>query len=112
LLARPGGLQSPTLCDWRVDMTEYWFRPKQRGIGAGVPLNWKGWALFAAYLGSIIGVPTACQLMLGYPGSALLRTSVVALISVPFLLVAWKKTEGGWRWRSGEEETSDERERA
>ena len=92
-------------------MTEYWFRPKERGIGAGVPLNWKGWALFGAYVGSIILVPTISQLILGYEGSVLQRVLGVAAISVPFLYVAWKKTEGGWRWRSGEE-AIDERERA
>jgi len=88
-------------------MTEYWFRPKQRGIGAGVPLNWKGWALFAAYLGSIVAVPAACQFVLGYPGSVFLRFLAVVGVSVPFLFIAWKKTEGGWRWRNGEE-ISDE----
>ena len=67
-------------------MTEYWFRPKQRGIGAGVPLNWKGWVLFGAYLGSIIAVPTMSELILGYPGTALQRGLGVALVSVPFLL--------------------------
>ena len=92
-------------------MTEYWFRPKERGIGAGVPLNWKGWTLFGAYVGSNILVPTISQLILGYEGSVLQRILGVALISVPFLYVAWKKTEGGWRWRRGEE-AIDERERA
>jgi len=88
-------------------MTEYWFRPKQRGIGAGVPIHWKGWALFAAYLGAILAVPTVYEAYLGYPGTPLLRIFGVALISVPFLLVAWKKTEGGWRWRNGEEDADD-----
>jgi len=89
-------------------MSKYWFRPKQRGIGAGVPLNWKGWALFGAYVGSIVAVPFALQLTLGYEGSPLLRITVVALISVPFLLVAWKKTEGGWHWRRGDEDADEE----
>jgi hypothetical protein len=92
-------------------MSDYWFRPKARGIGAGVPLNWKGWALFGAYVCSIILVPTIWRLILGYEGSVLHRVVGVALMSVPFLFVAWKKTEGGWRWRRGEEVT-DERERA
>jgi hypothetical protein len=92
-------------------MTEYWFRPKERGIGAGVPLNWKGWALFGSYIGCILAVPTAWQYVLGYEGTVLLRIVSVALVSVPFLYTAWKKTEGGWRWRSGEEGV-DERERA
>jgi len=85
-------------------MSEYWFRPKERGIGAGVPLNWKGWALFAAYLGAILAVPSAWELYLGYPGSVSLRILGVVAVSVPFLLVAWKKTEGGWRWRNGPDE--------
>jgi hypothetical protein len=93
-------------------MTEYWFRPKERGIGAGVPLNWKGWALFCGYIGCILAVPTAWRVVLGYEGTVLLRLVGVALVSVPFLYVAWKKTEGGWRWRNGEQEDVDERKRA
>jgi hypothetical protein len=92
-------------------MTDYWFRPKERGIGAGVPLNWKGWALFGGYLAAIVAVPTAWEFILGYPGTLLLRFLGVALVSVPFLLIAWRKTEGGWRWRNGDD-LEDERERA
>ena len=92
-------------------MTDYWFRPKERGIGAGVPLNWKGWALFGCYICCILAVPTLWRLVLGYEGTVLLRIMGVALVSVPFLFVAWKKTEGGWHWRNGEEEV-DERKRA
>lgn len=88
-------------------MSEFWFRPKQRGIGAGVPLNWKGWALFAAYLGAIVGVPSVYELYLGYPGTPLLRVLGIVAVSVPFLVVAWKKTEGGWRWRKGGEDADD-----
>ena len=84
-------------------MSDYWFRPKQRGIGAGVPLNWKGWALFAAYIGTILAVPSMYEAWLGYPGTPLLRILGVVAISVPYLLLAWRKTEGGWRWRRGEE---------
>ena len=90
-------------------MTEYWFRPKQRGIGAGVPLNWKGWALFAAYVGAIVAVPSIYEAALGYPGTPLLRILGVVAISVPFLFVAWRKTQGGWRWRRGEDDLDDEK---
>jgi len=88
-------------------MTEYWFKPKQHGIGAGVPLNWKGWALFIAFVGSIIAVPFGTRLVLGYEGSVLLRVIIVILISPPFLWLAWKKTEGGWRWRRGDEDVDE-----
>jgi hypothetical protein len=83
-------------------MTEYWFRPKARGIGAGVPLNWKGWALFGGYLAAIIAVPTAWQVIDGHEGSILERLISIAIISGPFLYVARKKTAGGWHWRNGE----------
>ena len=35
------------------------------------------------------------------------RAIAVAALSVPFLFVAWKKTEGGWRWRRGDEDLDD-----
>ena len=89
-------------------MAEYWFKPKQRGIGAGVPIHWKGWALFAAYVVSILSVPALIKLRLGYEGSVPLRLFAVVAISVPFLFVAWKKTEGGWRWRRGDDDSGDE----
>jgi hypothetical protein len=88
-------------------MTEYWFKPKQKGIGAGVPISWKGWALFVTYVGAILAIPAALQFIIGYEGSVPLRLFCVLAVSGPFLLIAWKKTEGGWRWRRGEDETSD-----
>ena len=57
-------------------MAEYWFRPKERGIGAGVPLNWKGWALFGSYVAVIVSVPSLFELTLGYPGTVLQRILV------------------------------------
>lgn len=89
-------------------MTEYWFRPKRRGIGIGLPLSWKGWALYLAYLSVIIAIPWALQYVLGYRGTVLLRALVIVLISIPFFGVAWKKTKGGWRWRKGDEATDDD----
>ncbi len=88
-------------------MTEYWFKPKQRGIGAGVPVSWKGWALFVVYLGSILAIPAGLQLLIGHEGSVPLRLLCVFGLSAPFLFIAWKKTEGGWRWRRGEENVED-----
>ena len=89
-------------------MSEYWFKPKQRGIGAGVPLNWKGWALFAAYVGAILAIPSMYEFVFGYLGTVLSRILGVVAISFPFLFIAWKKTEGGWRWRHGAEDADDE----
>jgi hypothetical protein len=88
-------------------MSDYWFKPKQRGIGPGVPTSWKGWALFGVYVAAILAIPHVMVLAIGYEGSPLLRLAVVALISPPFLYVMWKKTEGGWRWRRGEDADAD-----
>ena len=90
-----------------MNMNDYWFRPKERGIGAGVPINWKGWALFAGYLASILAVPTAFELVLGHEASVPDRAIAVAALSIPFLYIAWRKTEGGWRWRRGDEDVDD-----
>lgn len=92
-------------------MSDYWFRPKEKGIGAGVPTNWKGWALFSAYLASILAIPTAFELVLGHQASVVDRAIAVVAISVPVFYVAWKKTEGGWRWRRGDEDLDDESRR-
>jgi hypothetical protein len=89
-------------------MSEYWFRPKEKGIGAGVPMNWKGWALFLAYVGSILAVPSAFELTLGHEATVVERAIAVVALSVPFLYLAWKKTEGGWRWRRGDQDFDDQ----
>jgi peptidoglycan/LPS O-acetylase OafA/YrhL len=89
-------------------MTEYWFRHRRRGVGAGIPLNWKGWVLYVAYLAVIIAIPSAFQWALGYPGTSWLRMMAIMLASIPFAWVAWKKTEGGWHWRSGDEAKDDD----
>ena len=67
------------------------------------PLNWKGWTLFGSYIGAILAVPQGMTLAFGYEGSSLQRLAAVLLLSVPFLMVMWKKTEGGWRWRNGDD---------
>ena len=89
-------------------MTDYWFRPKEKGIGAGVPTNWKGWALFLAYVGSILAIPSGFILVVGHEATVIERFMALVVISVPFLYVAWKKTEGGWRWRRGDEDFDDQ----
>ena len=88
-------------------MSEYWFKPKQRGYGAGAPIHWKGWALFASYVGSILALPKFYEFVIGWEGPPLLRMAGVAVISVPFLWVAKLKTEGGWRWRRCDEHNDE-----
>jgi hypothetical protein len=79
---------------------DVWFRPKEFGYGAGLPLNWKGWALLAGLLSALLVVSyIADHTLSGWPriGGILIADFVVGL---PFVLIARAKTEGGWRRRS------------
>ena len=88
-------------------MTEFWFRPKRHGFGAGLPIHWKGWVALGLYVGAVIAMPWVNVALLGFPDAFLYRLVGVAVLSVPFFYIAWKKTEGGWRWRNGEDESQD-----
>ena len=87
-------------------MTEYWFQQKRRGYGAGLPIHWKGWVALGLYVGTILAMPLIFG-ALRIPDAFLYRVISLIVLSVPFFYLAWKKTEGGWRWRSGEDENED-----
>ncbi len=79
----------------------YWFRPKRYGYGA-TPSNWKGWFLTAAFVGLAAGL--AWLLEPGRSGSMqglLVWYAALIAVIVPFVWIAWKKTDGTWRWRWG-----------
>jgi hypothetical protein len=84
-------------------MNSYWFRQRRYGLGA-VPANWKGWAFVAAYILLLVWAMTS--LTAGAHASqprplAALGVSIAATLI--FVYVCWRKTEGGWRWRWGED---------
>ena len=89
-------------------MPEYWFRPKRRGIGIGLPIHWKGWVTLLLYMGAIVAMPWVYVTYLGIPDEFVYRLIGVTVLSVPFLWVVIRKTRGGWRWRSGEDDESIE----
>lgn len=91
-------------------MAEYWFRPKTRGYGAGLPIHWKGWITVLLYMGAIVAMPWVYVTYLGIPDEFLYRLIGVIVLSVPFVYVVWKKTEGGWRWRSAKEEEREKQD--
>jgi hypothetical protein len=68
-----------------------WFRPKDFGYGAGLPIRWQGWALTAAFVGLAV---LDARFLHGLPRVA----TLVVLIAI-FLVIAAAKTDGGWRWR-------------
>ena len=75
----------------------YWFAPKRYGYGAGLPIAWQGWVLTIAYTGLIIG---AALLLIPDNIAAFVASTLAA--TVVMLLIAARKTRGGWRWRWGE----------
>lgn len=74
-----------------------WFAPKRFGYGAGLPIAWQGWAVLGAYIGVVTGA--ALWLAEQSLGAFLLVTIVATL---PLLLIAARKTRGGWHWRWGD----------
>jgi hypothetical protein len=84
-------------------MAKYWFRQKSLGIGAA-PNTWQGWALTLAGVVLIFGVVMEAKQIPDRATSLLVALSGVAIISVAMSYIAWLKTEGGWRWRSGKED--------
>jgi hypothetical protein len=77
---------------------EPWFAAKRLGYGAGLPIRWQGWAVYAAFIGAASG------LALGVREGDLPRPAAVAIgLAALCLLLAItaRHTEGGWRWRWG-----------
>ena len=80
-------------------MTQYWFRPHAYGYGA-MPIGWKGWAAFAAYVAGLLVVVlplTAwpADLPAG-PAAWQVATAIlmVALLTAGFVRLCRAKTDG------------------
>jgi len=81
-----------------------WFKPKRYGFGAA-PSSWQGWALTGTYVAIIV----ACSVWLAESATtAESRITpfmvIVAVVTIIFVGIAWRTTEGGWRWRWGDDE--------
>ena len=70
-----------------------WFAPKMFGYGAGLPVTWQGWLATLIYIG-IVGAAA-----LAFEDRLLPLLSVVVTATILFVVVAAKKTRGGWHWR-------------
>lgn len=71
----------------------YWFRPKYYGYGA-TPSNWKGWIATLALVVALLAVNVS-------PLPTLIRGLLGVIALGLFAWIAWKKTDGPWRWRWG-----------
>jgi hypothetical protein len=77
-------------------MGEPWFQHNQRGFGPGRPIHRNGWIALGSYVFLLIVFPWPMQMWLGYDPNSLQRFIAILAITIPFGIVAWKKTEGGW----------------
>lgn len=73
-----------------------WFAPKSYGYGAGLPIAWQGWLALALF---VIGMTGAPFVLRGVWLAVAYATLVAALV-----VVAVRRTRGGWRWRWGGED--------
>ncbi|HEY1145173.1 MAG TPA: hypothetical protein VGE84_02415 [Allosphingosinicella sp.] len=72
-----------------------WFAPKRYGYGAGLSVAWEGWALLAGY-----GLALLAAILIA-ERSPLATLSIIVSATALLLLIAARKTRGGWRWRWG-----------
>ena len=84
-------------------MPRYWFRQKKLGYGA-TPSTWQGWVLTIASSAALFAVVLTGPAIRDNVLRALWMILGAAAIVVPSTLLAYIKTEGGWRWRSGRDE--------
>ena len=85
-------------------MSRWWFRPKRYGYGA-TPCSWEGWAATLAVVIAVTAVAHWVPFLFHDAGVGVLAAvAIAALIIGLFVWLAWKKTEGGWRWRWGDED--------
>jgi hypothetical protein len=79
-------------------MPRYWFRQKTFGYGA-TPNTWQGWLLTVACCACLFGLVLTGPAIRDNTVRAVWLVLGAVVIVVPFTFIAWRKTEGGWRWR-------------
>ena len=81
-------------------MAKYWFRQKRFGYGA-TPNTWQGWLFTIASAVLTVAVVIAADFQADNAKRFLLIAIGLPLVLVPTVFISHAKTEGGWRWRSG-----------
>jgi hypothetical protein len=83
-------------------MPRYWFRQKSFGYGA-TPTTWQGWVLTFVSLAALFGVVMFGPAIRDNFWRAVWMIVGAAIVMVPTIAVMHAKTEGGWRWRNGQD---------
>lgn len=82
-------------------MSRYWFKQKRFGFGS-VPVTWEGWTLTGVYVLTLVALSYWLTEGARADDPRLLTFSVLAGgATLIFLVISWRTTEGGWRWRWG-----------
>jgi hypothetical protein len=81
-------------------MPRYWFRQKSFGYGA-TPITWQGWTLTVVSCMALFGVVLFGPTIRDNGLRALWVVLGMAAVLIPSCVLAYLKTEGGWRWRNG-----------
>ncbi len=77
----------------------HWFRPKRYGYGAS-PANWRGWAALAVFV--LLVAAAQFEEQSAPAGQTIIGSiSATAVLTLAFICIARRKTEGTWRWRWG-----------
>jgi len=76
----------------------YWFAPKRYGMGPGLPISWKGWALVIGFVAITAALAFALKLR------PIQFVAALVPLTIAFLVIAGRTTRGGWRWRWGEDD--------
>jgi hypothetical protein len=82
----------------------YWFKQRRFGYGA-TPVTWQGWVFVLVFLAIVLACMGVVMLAGSYnsPAGAIAALVVLLAAIVVMMVVGWRKTEGGWRWRWGGE---------
>jgi hypothetical protein len=83
-------------------MARYWFRQKSFGYGA-TPNCWQGWFVTIAGVLALCGVVMTGTFIRDNLMRVLWLVLGLTLVLIPFVWVTYIKTEGSFRWRSGNE---------
>lgn len=81
-------------------MPKYWFRQKTFGYGAA-PNTWQGWVFTFVLLIVIAALALIADFIRDNSLRLAWLVGGLAAVMIPSLIVAHRKTEGGWRWRGG-----------
>ncbi|MGC1468326.1 MAG: hypothetical protein WA793_03015 [Sphingorhabdus sp.] len=73
-----------------------WFRAKRYGYGAGLPFKWQGWVFLLAHIAAIVGTSLALA------DKPLIMLPAIFILAFAPLPIYAARTEGGWKWRSGD----------